>query len=151
MKFPEVEGRNLEGTLFKLPYDLKGKLNLVIIAFKRNQQSLIDEWRFYLSQKIQNYEDFHIYELPSLNNSYRFMKFIIDGGMRAGIPDESIRQHTITLYLNKNSFKKALGIKTEDKIYLLLIDNNGNIIWRESGGFTSLKFEDFEKNLSQFQ
>ncbi|MBD3213146.1 MAG: hypothetical protein GF311_11110 [Candidatus Lokiarchaeota archaeon] len=147
MKFPELEGSNLEKKLFNLPNDLQGRLNIIIIAFKRTQQSDIDEWRFYLSEKIQEEDDIHIYEIPTLSYSYRFMRFMIDGGMRSGIPDREIRDHTITLYLNKNSFKKALDIKSEDKIHLLLLDNEGNIFWRDKGKFYDKKMKELLKTL----
>jgi hypothetical protein len=42
--FPNVSGSNLDGKRFNLPRDLKGKVNIVIIAFRREQTNLIEQW-----------------------------------------------------------------------------------------------------------
>jgi hypothetical protein len=41
--------------------------------------------------------------------------------MRAGIPDQTARERTVTLYLEKEAFKSALDISDENYIYLFLI------------------------------
>lgn len=143
-KFPEVEGDNLERRHFKLPYDLEGDLNLVFIPFKRIQQSLVDEWTKSLKPLYEENEFLYLYEIPTLSSGYRFMSFMIDGGMRAGIPDKETRNHTITLYVDKKRFKKALKIDTEDTIYILLLTPEGDIIWRTEGLVNNDKLEDLK-------
>ena len=44
MQFPTVAGKNLERNSFHLPRDLDGKLNVLLIAFQRWHQSLVDTW-----------------------------------------------------------------------------------------------------------
>ena len=99
--FPKISSSNLEGQQFVLPQDFKGKLNIVIIAFKREQQDLIDEWLPFIDELARRNPDLAYYELPTLNFSYLLFRRIIDGGMQAGIPDKNARERTITLYLNK--------------------------------------------------
>jgi hypothetical protein len=62
--------------------------------------------------------------------------------MRAGIPDAIARERTITLYLDKDEFKSALNISSEDEIYLFLVDRDGEILWRETGTFSEDKAAD---------
>jgi hypothetical protein len=139
--FPKVEGDNLERKHFKLPEDLEGELNLVIIPFKRTQQPLVDEWNEYLKPFIESTENLYLYEIPTLSNGFKFISFMIDGGMRAGIFDKDTRNHTITLYLNKKKFKKALDIKTENNIYIMLLKKDGQILWRTEGQVTKAKIK----------
>jgi hypothetical protein len=75
------------------------------------------------------------------------MRFMIDGGMRAGIPDRSVRERTITLYTNKPLFEKHLNIKSEDTIYLFLIRKDGEILWRSEGEFDADKGEELTRTL----
>ena len=56
--------------------------------------------------------------------------------MRGGIADRQQRARTITLYLDKEPFKKAMGVGPEDRIYALLVDKTGRILWRAEGVFT---------------
>jgi len=46
------------------------------------------------------------------------------------------------LYIDKGPFKRALGITTEDRIEVLVVDRRGNIRWQRSGPMTpSLRAE----------
>lgn len=135
MKFPNIQGNNLEEKPFKLPSDLEGKYNLVIVPFKRWHQSLVDSWVPFLEKLSENVAMFKFYEVPTLAKGYKVMRFMIDGGMRAGIPRREVRNRTITVYINKGPFKEQLGIKSEETIYLYLLDRSGNILWKGQGGF----------------
>ncbi|UCD01742.1 MAG: hypothetical protein JSV23_01590 [Promethearchaeota archaeon] len=147
MIFPEVSGQNLEFENFDLPYNLEGELNLLIIPFRRWHQNLVDEWSFYLNSLEKKYSNFRYYEIPTLNRGYKIMRFMIDGGMRAGIPDKAVRERTITIYTNKTLFKKKLKIASEETIYLFLMNKNGEIIWRSQGPFDKNKLQTLEKYL----
>jgi hypothetical protein len=148
--FPEVSGQNLEFEDFELPYSLKGELNLVIIPFRRWHQDLVDEWSSYLNTLEKKYPKFRYYEVPTLSNGYKIMRFMIDGGMRAGIPNKGVRERTITIYINKSRFKKELNINSEDTIYLFLINKKGEIIWRSEGAFDQIKAQILKDLLANY-
>jgi hypothetical protein len=59
--------------------------------------------------------------------------------MRAGIPNKDTRARTITLYLNKNTFRKALDIDNEQNMWLYLFDRSGKVLWRTAGRFSAEK------------
>jgi hypothetical protein len=145
MNFPEITGKNLEKKQYNIPYDLEGELNMLIIPFQRWHQTLVDQWSLFLNNIENLNHDFRYYEIPTLNITYKVMRFMIDGGMRAGIPDKQIRERTITTYLNKSLFKRHLNIQSEDTIYLFLIRKNGEILWRTEGKFESYKGEELLK------
>ncbi|MBY9015653.1 MAG: hypothetical protein KGD68_08190 [Candidatus Lokiarchaeota archaeon] len=147
MKFPNVSGKNLEKKKYNIPYDLEGELNVLIVPFQRWHQSLADEWSVFLNKIEKSTQDFRYYEVPTLNSGYKVMRFMIDGGMRAGIPNRSVRERTITLYTNKPLFEKLLNIKSEDTIYLFLIRKNGEILWRDEGEYDTQKGEELLKTI----
>jgi len=149
MRFPEVSGENLEQKKYNLPHDLEGELNLVIIPFQRRHQTLVDQWSLFLNNIERSNHNFRYYEIPTLNSGYKLMRSIIDGGMRAGIPDKSVRERTITLYTNKNLFEKQLNIKSEDTIYLFLIRKDGEILWKNKGQFEQQKGEELLKTIEK--
>lgn len=147
--FPHVSGTNLEGKKFSLPQDLEGELNLVIIPFQQYQQILVDSWSNFLLSLQSKYPFFAFYELPILSFGYLPSRFLIDGGMRAGIADKKTRERTITLYLNKSNFRKLLDIKTEDTIHLFLITKDGTIHWKTDGEITKFKQKKLEEILKE--
>ena len=147
-KFPEVKGKNLEGKNYTLPYDLEGKYNIVIVPFLQYQQFIVNHWTDYLANLQEKFSFFEFYEIPALALGYTAMRFIIDGGMKAGIPDLRTRQRTITIYTNKMKFKRKLGIKTEQLIYIYVLKND-EILWEETGDLTEEKAQTLENYLSK--
>jgi len=150
MFFPEVEGKNLESKSYKLPYDLEGELNVLLVPFQRWHQNLVDSWGPYLEKITQRFAGVKFYEVPSLNSAYKMMSFVIDGGMRAGIPSKEVRERTITTYINKSKFKKALEIPNEQTIYLFLVNKKGEILWRQSGVYDDSKAEGLTDYLNSY-
>jgi hypothetical protein len=133
MSFPTVSCSNLLRQKRILPQDFQGKINLVFIAFKQWHQIEVDSWIPLAKELEQQYEDLAYYELPIIQSMNSFYKMFINEGMRAGIPNSKIRERTITLYLNKNDFRTALGMPDEDHIYILLIDRQGKEFFRSRG------------------
>ncbi|MBK5114221.1 MAG: hypothetical protein KGD59_03520 [Candidatus Heimdallarchaeota archaeon] len=147
-KFPEVKGKDLEGKNYIVPYDLEGEYNIVIVPFLQYQQYIVNQWTDYLANLQKKHSFFEFYEIPTLALGYTAMRFIIDGGMRAGIPDLKTRQRTITTYINKMKFKKKLGIKSEKLINIYLLKKD-EILWEEKGDLTEEKAQALEIFLSK--
>jgi len=145
-KFPALESETLEKHAVQLPQDFQGERNLLFIAFEREQQKDIDTW---LTQ-MKRYEDidkgFRYYEIPTIEKMNRFMRWFINTGMRHGITEKKARERTITLYIDKEAFKKSLQIPDEQKIYALVVDRSGNVLWRATGPYDDAN----GKSLQQF-
>lgn len=139
MEFPVVTGANLARRQLTLPADFEGDLNVVLIAFQQWQQSSIDTWIPFVRQLEQAHEGVRYYELPVIQRLNVLARTFINEGMRAGIPDRLARARTITLYLDKIAFRRALELPHEDDIYVLLVDRQGQVLWRAEGTFTPEK------------
>ncbi len=139
MKFPQLSATNLEGEKFCLPDDLDGQYNLVLVAFLREHQFTVDSWIPFLNQLHSDLPNFTVYELPVLKRFGAFNRWMINSGMRAGIPNVEVRKHTITLYLDKAEFRQQLAIPDETSIHILLLDANGEIQWRTTGAYDEEK------------
>ena len=148
LHFPNVSGSNLDGKRFNLPRDLKGKVNIVIIAFRREQTDLIEQWAGPLKDIMKTDPSLELYELPTLGLTYSPFRRWIDGGMRAGIVDEEARKRTITIYTNKRNFKVQLGIPNEETIYIFLVGKDGRIITRVQGDFTEEKHQQLQNAIN---
>jgi hypothetical protein len=149
MSFPTIAASNLEGKKVILPQDLEGTLNVVIIAFKREQQLLVDTWIPFLESLMDKTLDFAFYELPTIRSGIPFLRFIVDSGMRAGIPGKSARERTITIYTKKKKFRQNLDIPNEETIYIFLMNKDGQILWRSVGEFTEQKGTELESSINE--
>ena len=133
MTFPTVNGSNLQRAKLTLPQDFEGKYNLLFIAFQQWQQDEVNTWIPLAESCEAQYPGLVYYELPTIRSLNALSKFFINEGMRAGIPNSKSRSRTITLYLEKDDFRTALGLEDENHIFALLIDHQGNELWRARG------------------
>jgi hypothetical protein len=138
-RFPTVKGSNLQRESITLPDDFEGDLNIVLVPFQRWQQNLVDTWVGPARALEEDNPRLRYYELPTIESKNWLSRTFINEGMRAGIPDQTACQRTITLYLDKERFKEALDIDTEKTIHVFLVDQAGGIIWRERGEYISEK------------
>ena len=147
--FPAVRASNLNGRPFDLPGDFEGERNLVILAFQREQQALVDSWSPAIANLLARYADLRFYELPTIRRGNPLFRAWLDGAMRGGIADRQARDHTITLYLDKAAFREALGLPHEDTIYLLVLDRGGHVLWRGQGEYTEHVGRELERVLAE--
>jgi hypothetical protein len=139
MIFPLVSGENLEGHVFTFPKDLQGVFNVLFIAFQREQQIDIDSWLPFVKQQVKQYPALAYYELPTIYRGNPLFRWGVNTGMRMGIPDKKAREVTITLYLDKKAFRKVLNMPDEERIYVLLVNSNGEVLWRVEEPFNEEK------------
>jgi hypothetical protein len=149
--FPRVTGTNLNKTEVNIPENLEGELNLLIVAFQQWQQADVNTWVPFLNSMRENHSIFQYYEIPTIRRMNWLYQRIIDGGMRAGIPSVDIREHTITLYIEKYPFREALGIETENEIHLFLVDRNGRIYGEWIGPYNSQSGEELAEKITSIK
>jgi hypothetical protein len=65
--FPRVHGAKLERRPLTFTDDFEGKYNLVLIAFKREQQFEIDIWIPAAKCLIHDHPDFRYYDRPTIS------------------------------------------------------------------------------------
>jgi len=139
MSFPVVNGSNLRREKLTLPKDFEGKYNLLFVAFQQWQQNEVNSWIPLAESLEKQFPGLYYYELPTIRSLNTLSRFFINEGMRAGIPNPKSRERTITLYLDKDEFRAALGMTDEDHIYALLFDDQGEELWRASGPYSQDK------------
>ncbi len=133
MTFPIVNGTNLRREKLTFPKDFAGRYNLIFIAFQQWHQDEVNTWIPLAESCEARFPGLVYYELPTIRALNAFSKFFINEGMRAGIPNPKSRERTITLYLEKDDFRTALGLEDEEHIFALLIDHQGNELCRARG------------------
>jgi carbon monoxide dehydrogenase subunit G len=136
-----LSGRSLEGRGYELPGDLAKPYNLLVVAFRREQQAVVDQWLPWLTRLEREREDVAVYELPVLPSTYSPVRWFIDGGMTRGIPDPAARARTVTVYTDVHKVVENLGLAGTDTIAVLVVEHSGRILARELGGFEQEKAE----------
>ncbi|MDE0857353.1 MAG: hypothetical protein OSA38_02160 [Candidatus Poseidoniaceae archaeon] len=134
--FPTITGKNLNKQVTAIPDDFSEQPLIVIAAFQRWHQNLVDESMENLDK--MNMNDTHtVIELPVIKKSSMLQRMRLDGLMRAAISDFGVRQRTITVYLDKQAFRDSLNIPNEDTMYWFVVDHTTkSILLRGSGIMT---------------
>ncbi len=145
-RFPQLTSENISGKTMRLPGDFEGDRNLLFIAFQREQQKNVDTWLHEIRRFTELDPKLHYYELPTISRLNGLARWFINGGMRRGIPDQGQRDRTITLYLDKKPFLESLHITDESRVYAIVVDRQGNVLWRAEGDFA----EDKARSLRDF-
>ncbi len=137
--FPTVSGFNLNRQELEFPRDFGGELNLLFVPFLQYQQATVDTWIPFARELEESVPDLRYYELPTIEERSRLARTFINEGMRAGIPDPLARERTVTLYVDKRAFQRATRISGDDQVHILLVNRQGDILWRTTGKFTPQK------------
>jgi hypothetical protein len=133
--FPRLAARDLDGREVMLPAGLPGEWNVVVIAFRRQQQELVDSWVPWLEERAAEMPWLRFVELPALGLRWQPARPVIDGGMAAAIRDQQTRRRTLTVYTDVRRVTAPLGIGGRSTIWLFLVDRAGRVRWRGSGGW----------------
>ena len=150
MEFPELKAETLSGIDMKYPDDVKGKITLILMAFKRETQQKIDSWLEPFSITFENDTTVDFFEIPMLAGAWKLMSPIIDGGMRSGIPKQK-HGNVTTFYGNVNKYCELLGIEDKSDGYVFLLDKNGVIQWRSNGFATDEKLKELFNNIQSLK
>jgi len=133
-RFPEVKDDSLANTPVVLPDAARGSVTLIAVAFLRESQSQLDSWLEPFAERYGSKPGFTFYEVPMLSRGYKFMRFMIDGGMRAGIP-QAKHKHVVTMYGDIEKYTKELNLDPRFG-YAFLLDREGVIRWQGQGHST---------------
>jgi hypothetical protein len=145
--FPQLVGIDLNGDRQELPKKFSKKFNIVIIGFKREQQELINPWIEAFKEIKKSNQEIDFYEMPLIYELGAFSRAWVNNGMRFGILDEEARKRTITVYTNRDQFFKIMQMNV-NQIYLLLLDNQGEILLKIEGDFSQEKLKLLSKKLN---
>jgi hypothetical protein len=130
--FPEITSKSLAGRVLTLPEAVEGKVTLICIAFVRSAQSIIDSWVQPFEMEFGKDSRFLVYEVPMINTAWKVFSWMIDSGMRGGIPVEK-HDNVVTFYGDYSEYQKALGMENTNLAYIFLLDQKGIIRWKGQG------------------
>ena len=136
---PLLTARDLEGRPVQLPAGLPGELTVVIVAFHRSHQALVDSWVPWLEETVRHDARLAFVELPAIGAQWTPGRSAIDGGMAAAIHDREARRRTLTVYTDVRRVTAALGAEDRGTITVCLVDRAGRVWWKGSGGFDAAR------------
>jgi hypothetical protein len=136
LRFPEIQAQSLDRERYALPGEFEGRRNVAVVAFRREQQQLVDTWLPFLLALEAERDDLRIYEIPAISRRWTPARRFIDGGMAVGIADRDACARTLTSYTDVGLVQRALGLPDDTTIATVLTGRDGRITWMATGAFT---------------
>jgi hypothetical protein len=132
---PPVTAYALDRAKVTLPADFAAPLNLLILSFQRDQQSVVEGWLPALSSggTVQTWV------LPISQRENGLYRWWLNASLRGSLPPDQPRRYTVPLYVNKAQFLRSLQVSSEEEVVLLLTDKAGHVLWRSAGPVTDSK------------
>jgi hypothetical protein len=93
---------------------------------------MIDSWVQPFEREFGQGSRFAIYEIPMIDAAWKVISWVIDSGMRGGIPVEK-HNNVVTFYGNYSGYREALGMYNTNFAYVFLLDQKGIIRWEGKG------------------
>ena len=150
MKFPTVPGRDTHGCQVTLPDDLDGEQTLVVVRFYQRQRSLVGSWRGFADELRDRFEHFAYYELVVLGSRSGMLPPSTSGGMSPANAQHQRHENTLVLSVDKQLFRRRLGIIGEETIYAFLLED-GHVVRQEAGVLTPSTGEALESLLTAYR
>lgn len=132
---PTVTAYTLDRAKVTLPKDFAAPLNLLILSFERDQQSIVEGWIPVLTPG----EKTQTWVLPISARESGLYRWWLNASLRGNLPPTLPRRYWVPLYLNKTQFLRSLQVSSEKEVVLLLTDKTGHVLWRTAGPVTDSK------------
>ena len=105
---------------------------------------MLESWVQPFEREFGKDSRFAFYEIPMLNSAWVVRSWMIDSGMRSGIPVEK-HGRVATYYGDYSGYQEALGMVDTNLAYVFLLDKKGIVRWKEqwyANPVSSLNFMD---------
>jgi hypothetical protein len=120
----------------ELPGGFAGEQNIVLVAFRREQQAEVDSWIAWYTSVAADHPGLRAYEIPVIATRWSPGRAMIDRGMARAVATAEARQRTLTVYGDVRRVTDGLGIELTSEITVLLVDGAGRVTWRTTGPWT---------------
>ena len=131
-QLPPIRGEFLTGRIAVLPQVASGRAALLMLGFTYDSRFSVEAWAKRFRKDFGSEPRVTFFEIPMIGGLATLGKWFIDSGMRRGTP-KADQENVITVYGGTDSWKQRVGFHDPRVAYLLLIDQNGKVVWRYAG------------------
>ncbi|RRA47113.1 hypothetical protein [Acidipila sp. EB88] len=134
---PEISAQALDRTSLRLPNQLQGARNLLLISWRRDQEQQLATWTA-PSQALQHTRlNFKVYRMPVSAPENALYRWWDNASLRAQETDPELLHWTVPVYVDKAALHQAIGLgMDESMVVVLLVDPTGRIQWKAQGAST---------------
>jgi hypothetical protein len=139
-QFPSMRGETLAGTSLVLPEAAAGGPALLTITFSTKAGKSARAWNERFEKDHGSQSSVTSYSVAMLEEVPRIFRGMVKSGIKKGVP-QNLRNRFLVVTSEEAAWKKYLNVTDDELPYLVLIDGNGRVIWKDHGVFDEGKYE----------
>lgn len=137
--FPESTGKDLAGEAVSFPQALSGHLTLVFLPSSPDQEFFFETWMPSVRRLEQRFEGFRYYVVPLRSQGATETAWPFVASARSILSVEEHRKAVVPLSADRRAFFQKLAIPPDDTLHVVLVGEEGEILWHAVGGRTNGK------------
>ncbi|HEX3437175.1 MAG TPA: hypothetical protein VHT24_10455 [Pseudacidobacterium sp.] len=145
---PSFSGTNLANETVHLPITTSGARTVLVLGFSKKSGDACKPWFNAIASQLQAKPQVAYYEMPVIASAPSFVRGMILHNMRGSISAEQ-QKHFVPVTENAQVWKNAVNFSAPDDPYILIVDDHGNIIWRDSGTWSPVKEQELQTSLAK--
>jgi hypothetical protein len=139
-QLPSLRGEFLTRRTAVLPQAASSRVALLMLGFTYDSRFSVEAWAKKFRQDFGAEPRVTFFEIPMIGGVATLGKWFIDGGMRRGTP-KSDQENVMTVYGGTDPWKQRVGFQDPKAAYLILIDQNGKVVWRYAGSLDEKPYQ----------
>ena len=145
---PAAHGTSLTGTTVALPAALKGKVGVLVVGFSHASEGEVASWGRLLEANYGKSNDVAYFELPMLAGAPKLIRGMIVKKMGSAVPAAE-KPHFVPLMEGEPAWRAAAHYDKPDDAYVLLVDDEGLVLWQIQGEASDPAWTALKKRLAK--
>ena len=147
---PQLSGETLDGKPRALPAAAQGKIAFLTIAFSKRAGEHSRTWSERFSRDERPPANVTNYSIAMLEGVPRLLRGMIKSGIKRGVPAHFYDRFLIVTS-EQAAWEKYLAVKDRDLPYLVVIDGEGRLQWKDQGAFDEEKYRELRTRIAALQ
>lgn len=146
-KFPEMTAEDSDGESVELPSSLKGKKSIVFLAMTAQAEEQLDDWYYPVYMMFLDKSGFnamaydcHVRLMMMFTGASKAAADQVIEKMKKNV-SEDMKDNVLFYEGNMSSELKDLGVKKKNDCHVLVLDENGKVIYSDTGAYSEKKLD----------
>jgi hypothetical protein len=132
-RIPEVHGTSFANQAVNLPAALQGKVaGVLVIGFSRGSREEVTGWATKIAADYRTSPVVAYYELPIVAGVPGFVRGMVLRSIKSSTPERA-QPRVVPVVNDEAGWRAITHYSQADDAYLLVVDNQGNVVWQTQG------------------
>uniref|UniRef100_A0A0G4FRK8 Thioredoxin-like fold domain-containing protein n=1 Tax=Chromera velia CCMP2878 TaxID=1169474 RepID=A0A0G4FRK8_9ALVE len=135
-RFPKYHAKSLTGTKLVVPEELAGRVNFILLGFKKGHNKMMDKWWNFakglhvrMHEKYGDKDTLQYYKIILKARRARLIAWYHFWRYRSFCLDDDMEARTLFIFSHRETFIDSMALPDCQRPYVMIIRRNGEIDW----------------------